>query len=247
VEDRSDVRLFQAGADLLADDGEDLFRLIDRGSDALDLEGRLATSQRADERARRHESIGVGGALERLAQHEPEPVREPVGRRVARRVVDCDRLRVEALDGFAEGGAHALVVCLDFGVGADRFEAGRVEAPDDRDPLARTGKQERALPREVGADDELDARVGCDLRLVNEREPEIDAVLLEDRRRLVEFLADEGRVVGHAVEAFTFTDYPCAAAYSSATLFGTVNAHASSTSSRISFASILSRRTSTQW
>jgi hypothetical protein len=133
-------------------------------------------------------------------------VGKPVGRGIARRVVDRDLLRVEALDRLAERGADALVVRLDFRVRPDRFEAGRVEAPDDRDSLARTGKQERALPREVSADDELDARVGCDLRLVNEREPEIDPVLFEDRRRLVELLADECRVVGHGVEAFTISD-----------------------------------------
>jgi hypothetical protein len=45
VENRRDLCLLQAGAHLLADDGEDLFRLVDRGADALDLEGRLAASQ----------------------------------------------------------------------------------------------------------------------------------------------------------------------------------------------------------
>ena len=46
------------------------------------------------------------------------------------------------------------------------------------------------------ADDQLNARIGCDLRLVNEREPEIDPVLFEDRGHLVELLADE-RGIGH--------------------------------------------------
>ena len=124
-------------------------------------------------------------------------MREAVGGRVAGRVVERDRRRVEARDRLTENRPDTLVVGDDVGVTPNLLDAGRVEAPDDRLPLARAGEQERALPRAVRADDQLHARVGRDLRLVDEREPEVDAVLLEDGGHLVELLADERRFVGH--------------------------------------------------
>ena len=116
VEDRGDLRLLHAGSDLLPDEREDLLRLGDRGADAFDLEGRLAPPQRADDLRGRHEAIGVRRALQGLAQHEPHSVREPVRGRVAGRVVERDRLRVELFDRLTENGADALVVGDDVGV-----------------------------------------------------------------------------------------------------------------------------------
>ena len=175
------------------DVGEDLFRLGDRGADTSDLERRLAPAQRPDDGLRRDESIGVRRALQSLAEHEPEPVSEAVRSRVARRVVDRDRLRREALDRLAEPRPDALVVLHDLGVRPELLDARRVVAPDDRDPLARARHQERALPRAIRAGDQVQTGVASEERLADEREPEIDALLLEDRGRLVELLADKRR------------------------------------------------------
>ncbi len=106
-------------------------------------------------------------------------------------------MRVEALDRLPENGPDALVVGHDLGVGADLLDARRVEASDDRDPFARAGEEERALPGAARAHDEVEARVRREHRFVDEREPEIDPVLVEDRGHLVELLADERRCVGH--------------------------------------------------
>ena len=130
---------------------------------------------------------------------------EPVCGRVAGRVVERDRLRIEPLDRLTQNRADTFVVGDDVGVAPGLHDARRVEAPDDRLPLARAGEQERALPGAVRADDQLDARVGCDLRLVDEREPEVDVVLLQDRGHLVELLADERRFVTHGPNDLTCT------------------------------------------
>ena len=124
-------------------------------------------------------------------------MREPVRGRVARRVVERDRLGREALDRLAQPGPDALVVPLDLGVRPELLDARCVVAAHDRDPLARARQQERALPRAVRARNQVEARVASEERLADEREPEVDAVLLEDRGRLVELLPDERRFVGH--------------------------------------------------
>ena len=52
------------------------------------------------------------------------------------------------------------------------------------------------MPRAVDAGDEVERRVVRQQRLPDEREPEVDVLLVEDPDRLVELLADERRVDG---------------------------------------------------
>ena len=120
-------------------------------------------------------------------------MREAVRGRVARRVVERNRRWSKPLDRRPKPGPNTLVVRHDLGVRTQLLDARCVVAPDDRHPLARAGEQERALPSAVGAGDEVEARIPREERLAYERQPEIDAVFLEDRRRLVELLAHEGR------------------------------------------------------
>ena len=60
-----------------------------------------------------------------------------------------------------------------------------------RSPLGR--HEEGAVPRAVRAGDEVEARVLREQRLAREREPEVDVLLAEDPRGLVELLVDEQR------------------------------------------------------
>ena len=73
VEDRGDLRLLHAGAELLPDEREDLLRLGDRGADALDLEGRLAPRSEpttcADDT--RRSAYGVPSSVSRSTSHIP--------------------------------------------------------------------------------------------------------------------------------------------------------------------------------
>ena len=125
-------------------------------------------------------------------------MREAVRGRVARRVVERNRRGSKPLDRRPQPGPNALVVRHDLGVRTQLLDARCVVAPDDRHPLARAREQERALPGAVRAGDEVEARIPREERLADERQPEIDALLLEDRRRLVELLAHERRRRCHA-------------------------------------------------
>jgi hypothetical protein len=119
-------------------------------------------------------------------------VRQPVGGRVAGRVVECDRARVEALDGREERRLDALVVA-DHLVAADLLDARRVETTDDRDPLTCRGDDERSRPGAVHAGDQVEAGIAGEHRLADERKPEVDFLLPQDLHCLVELLLDEGR------------------------------------------------------
>ena len=68
-------------------------------------------------------------------------------------------MRVEPLDRRAQVRSEALVVGDDLAVGAELAYARRVEAADDRDPLAARRHEERALPRAVRAGDKVEARI----------------------------------------------------------------------------------------
>ena len=128
-------------------------------------------------------------------------MRQAVGRGVAVGVVERDRARREPLDGLDERGPDALVVADDF-VRADLLDAWRVEATDDRRPLAAGRDQERARPRAVRPRDQLEARIARKQRLADERQPEIDVLLAQDLGSLVELLLDEvGVLDGHAADA----------------------------------------------
>ena len=100
-------------------------------------------------------------------------------------------MRVEPLDRRAQVRSEALVVGDDLAVGAELADARRVEAADDRYPLAARRHEERALPRAVRAGNEIEARVLREQRLAREREPEADVLLAEDPCGLVELLVDE--------------------------------------------------------
>ena len=130
------------------------------------------------------------GVPSSVSRGEPEPVREPVGGRVALGVVDRDRLWRESFDGRTEVRPDALVVA-DHLVCAERFDARCVETSDDRDALAGARDEERALPGAVRAGDQVETRVGREQRLADEREPEVDVLLLEDPDGLLELLANE--------------------------------------------------------
>ena len=64
----------------------------------------------------RRSAYGVPASVS--CKQEPEPVGEPVGRRVRGRVVERDRARVEPLDRLEQVGGEALVVGDDLAVGA---------------------------------------------------------------------------------------------------------------------------------
>ena len=119
-------------------------------------------------------------------------MRQPVSGRVAGRVVERDRARVEALDRREERRLDALVVA-DHLVAADLLDARSVEATDDRDPLTRRGDHERARPGAVHAGDQVEAGVVGEHRLADERQPEVGLLLAQDLHCLVELLLDEGR------------------------------------------------------
>ena len=138
------------------------------------------------------ESLCERRVCERLLQLEPEPVRQPVGGRVAGRVVERDRARVQALDGGEERRLDALVVA-DHLVTPDLLDARSVETTDDRDPLTCCGDHERAGPGAVDAGDQVEAGIAGEHRLADEREPKVDLLLPQDLDCLVELLLDEGR------------------------------------------------------
>ncbi len=85
----------------------------------------------------------------------------------------------------------ALVVADDLGVDAELLDVGRVEASDDRHPLTRLRDEESPLPGAVRAGDQIEAGIGSQQRLADEREPEVGVLLAEDLDRLVELLAHE--------------------------------------------------------
>ena len=173
----------------------------DRAADAFDLGRRLATADRVDDRLRGRESLGIRRARERVLEQAPEAVRQAVGGGVAVGVVERDRARREPLDGLDERRPDALVVADDL-VRADLLDARRIEATDDRRPLAGGRDQERARPRAVRPRDQLEARIVGEQRLADERQPEIDVLLAQDLGGLFELLLDEVRVVdGHAADA----------------------------------------------
>jgi hypothetical protein len=121
-------------------------------------------------------------------------VREAVRRGVALRVVERDRSGSEPIERSAQGRADALVVADDLRVRTERLDARCVEAPDDRDPLARSRDQERAFPGAVRARDEVEAGIARERRLAHEGQPEVDVLLAEDLDDLVELLVDDGRL-----------------------------------------------------
>jgi hypothetical protein len=201
VRERRDLELAEAGAEMTADDVEDLLGLRDRTADELDLGGRLPAAQRVDDRLGGDEPVDERSAREGLVQQPPEAMRQAVGSGVAVRVVERDRSRREPLDGLDERRPDALVVADDL-VRADLLDARRVEAAHDGRPLPGGRDQERARPRAVRPRDQLEARVVREQRLADERQPEIDVLLAQDLGSLVELLPDEAGVLdGHAADA----------------------------------------------
>ena len=166
-------------------------RVGDCCTDAAHLLDRLPPAQGVDDRLRRDEPVCVRRAGERLLQREPEPVGEAVRSGVGGRVVERDRAGSSRSIAAAAGGGDALVVGDDLAVGIEVADGGCVEASDDGDALAVRSDEERALPGAVRAGDQVEARVLRQQRLAHEREPEVDVLLPEDLRRLVELLVDE--------------------------------------------------------
>ena len=192
-----DLDLREAGPKRLRDALEDLLRRRGRRAHERHLLRRLASPHGVDDVLRGDEPLWVRRAGERLLELEPEAVGETVRGRVAPRVVERDRARIEPLDRLAERGADALVVADHLAVRPHLLEARRVEAADDRDPLAARPDEERALPRAVGAGDQVEARVLRQQRLADERQPEIDVLLSENAGGLLELLMDERWVAVH--------------------------------------------------
>ncbi len=115
---------------------------------------------------------------------------EPVRRRVAHGIVHRQGPRVEPRKHLAEVLGDPGDVGHDLGVVAARFEVRAIEASEDRDPFAAARDDERRVPGDIRADDDVERRIVVRGALAAEDKPRIDAQFAEDFGHLLELRFD---------------------------------------------------------
>ncbi len=129
-------------------------------------------------------------------------MRDAVRRGVVHREIDRDPLRVESQEDLAQVVRDAADVGHDLGVVAVRLDVRLVEAADDRDAIAAPREDERGVPGDVRAHDEVERGVVHRGALAREEQPGVQSQLVEDLRDLLDLLADQGIADAHRVTSW---------------------------------------------